>query len=255
MNELSVPYTTGRTVYAVLYRLGQAWNGTGLESLVAAHQPSYAIACTEQGTGSGIYVGSMPTGVSAGRYGVVFYDQAGGSPAFSDVPAGTGSIDWDGTQEVTLGSRAPAATALSTTVWTNAAAACLDAAVSSVAPGVWTQSSRTLTDFGFTVHAQVLSYASGTDPASMILVNPSNKLTTVSGGYVQLDMTQAVPTRAQDANGNPNVGDAMQGAWSEAYAAESETGGSYIKRLPNGASAARTFTLTLDANGNPIARS
>ncbi|MDR3639067.1 MAG: hypothetical protein P4L84_35005 [Isosphaeraceae bacterium] len=254
MNELQIPYTAGRTVYAVVYSHAQAWNGTAFETLVSAHQPTYAIACTEQGSGNGVYAGSMPA-IPAGTYSIMFYDQAGGSPAFSDDVAGVGSIEWDGAIEVSLASRAPAATALSAATWTDSKAANLDAPVSGVAPGVWTQTNRTLTDFEFTVHAQLASYATGLDPATLLLVNPANKLLTITGGYIQLDMTQAVPFRNQDGNGTPNVGDALQGAWSEAYAAEQETGTGYIKRMPNGTNPARTFVLTLDANSNPIGRS
>lgn len=123
----------------------------------------------------------------------------------------------------------------------------------------WTYSSRTLTDFEFTVHAEVLSYATGQDPASLLFVNPANKLNVVANGYIQLDMTQSVTIRSQQGNTAPQLGDALQGAWSEAYAAEIENPNSsppeYIKYQPDGVTAARTFTITTDQNSNPLGRS
>lgn len=104
-NELQCDHTTGHIVYfQVRNSVGEIWNTVGLafESYLTANVAEYDIAATEQGTGSGIYVGSMPV-VTAGVYNVVAKDRAGIAPAESDATVGVGTIDWTGTAVVTTG--------------------------------------------------------------------------------------------------------------------------------------------------------
>ncbi|MEO0498937.1 MAG: hypothetical protein AAF205_00065 [Pseudomonadota bacterium] len=58
----------------------------------AGAQQGGDVACAEVGT-NGLYTGDMPT-AAAGRYSVVFYS--------ASAPVGGGSIDWDGSAEITL---------------------------------------------------------------------------------------------------------------------------------------------------------
>jgi hypothetical protein len=69
---------------------------------VDANINNYGIVMSEQGTSSGFYLGSFPTGVTQpGNYAVVVYKQAGGSLVVSDTILGEGNIHWDGEAEVT----------------------------------------------------------------------------------------------------------------------------------------------------------
>lgn len=98
--ELILPYTTGKTVYAIIFSaIGQAWNTSGtpaFEALTSAHWTQYAITLTEQATATGIYEGDFPSAIAAGSYGVIAYNQAGGSPATTDLPVGEEQIPWTG---------------------------------------------------------------------------------------------------------------------------------------------------------------
>ena len=99
--ELQSQYTSGKTLYAVILNSsGQAWYTVtpAFENINSAHWTSYAIALTEQ-SGTGLYIGNFPTAIATfGEYGVVIYNQAGGSPADTDGPSiAAGNVDWSGT--------------------------------------------------------------------------------------------------------------------------------------------------------------
>ena len=105
-NELVIHYPTGSALYALLFdAIGQIWNGSAFAAPGSASWTDYDIAMSEVATATGIYRASMPA-AAAGVYGWVVRKQAGGSPAVSDVVVGSGKIEWDGTAEVTLISRA-----------------------------------------------------------------------------------------------------------------------------------------------------
>lgn len=75
------------------------------------------------------------------------------------------------------------------------------------------------------------------------------------GAVAPLNAALLVPVRNQDAITAPNVGDALLGAWSEAFGKQSVAGTAFVKRTPDNAAALRTFTLTIDATtGKPTAR-
>ncbi|MFN3650090.1 MAG: hypothetical protein ACK47B_10970 [Armatimonadota bacterium] len=104
-NELRIPHTTAKTVYALLLNAtGQAWNGAAFEALTSANWATYAIALTEV-AGTGIYLGNMPA-VAAGVYSVTLYERQGGAPATSDYVIGLGAVQWDGAAVVLPGSAA-----------------------------------------------------------------------------------------------------------------------------------------------------
>lgn len=108
-NEIQVPYgVTGATLYAVVGNsVAQIWRTT-LSTFVTfngAEWTDYDIPLTEQGT-SGVYVGDFPA-ASAGVYGIVARVRAGGSPAQSDLIAGAGAVEWDGTAVLPLSALTP----------------------------------------------------------------------------------------------------------------------------------------------------
>jgi hypothetical protein len=114
--ELKTQFLTGQTVYAVvLNAAGQAWRTDSqvFESPASANWAHYPVAMTEQST-TGLYEGAFPAAIAtAGAYPVLFRQQAGGSPAATDVNAGMigGTVYWTGSGEAfPLASSAAAAT-------------------------------------------------------------------------------------------------------------------------------------------------
>lgn len=103
-NEIKLQTSTGANAKAVIRNaIGQVWKTTtsAFVTFSAADINNYAVALTEQ-DGSGFYVGSFPNSITAaGQYSIVVYDQAGGSLLVTDTEIGLGSIDWDGSGEVT----------------------------------------------------------------------------------------------------------------------------------------------------------
>ena len=96
---------TAQTVYFLIRSsVGQVWNTNtaALENYNTSHYANYAIAATEQGTASGFYVATFPTGITTtGVYSVVAKIQSGGSPAETDTSVGWGDQYWDGTNLLT----------------------------------------------------------------------------------------------------------------------------------------------------------
>lgn len=74
-------------------------------------------------------------------------------------------------------------------------------------------------------------------------------------GY--FDGTRQPAVRNQDAVTAPTYDDCFVGAWSEAFGreTESDTAGTYVKTRPDGSGPVRSFTLTMDADDNPVGRS
>jgi len=103
--ELKTSFPTGQTVYAlVVNAAGQIWRTDShvFETPNGADWVNYAITVTEQST-TGIYEGDFPAAiVTAGTYYVLFRQQAGATPASTDLPSGMlgGTIYWSGTVEL-----------------------------------------------------------------------------------------------------------------------------------------------------------
>lgn len=90
---------TGATLY-VLARLestGTVWNVTNaaLETYSAASLASYAIDLTDEG--GDLYSGDIPTDLPSGTYRFFYYEQAGGSPATTDLILKSPVRAWNGT--------------------------------------------------------------------------------------------------------------------------------------------------------------
>lgn len=106
-NEVSTSYTSGVTMYGIVFRKSDAkvwhptaedWETHGTGSRTNADYN--AVAMTEQGA-SGYYIGDFPTDITtAALYDVQLREQAGATPANSDTIVDTVKIDWTGTAAV-----------------------------------------------------------------------------------------------------------------------------------------------------------
>lgn len=98
--EIQATDTHGNTLYAqVRNSVGQIWNTASsvFQTYVTANIADYDVALTEQGTASGFYAGTFPTGITtAGTYSVTVLRRAGGSPAETDSVVAAGNIEWSG---------------------------------------------------------------------------------------------------------------------------------------------------------------
>lgn len=94
--EIHVVGPTGNTCYVHIFNAsGQRWNGSAYEAFSVGNYAAYDVAVTEDGA-TGVYIGTMPSGVPAGRPDIVLFIQDGGSPANGDRAGGTQSLEWRG---------------------------------------------------------------------------------------------------------------------------------------------------------------
>jgi hypothetical protein len=105
--ELFFPGDIGATYYAHVIRPtdGHVWNAEtlGFQSVASGNWTAYDLALAAN-PGTGFHTGDFPTGITtAGRYGVVVYQQAGEDPAPTDVVAGAGELEWTGSAVLSLG--------------------------------------------------------------------------------------------------------------------------------------------------------
>lgn len=116
-NEVKISYEAGSTLYfRVFNSAGQVWNTSGtpaFEAWAAGNVADYDIALVD--LSSGVYLGDFPT-TAAGTYGIVAFDQAGGTPAITDVAISPiGAIKWSGTAEIPIAYQTDVTDAHSTT--------------------------------------------------------------------------------------------------------------------------------------------
>lgn len=107
-NEIHIDYESDKTLYAVRFNsAGQVAlsDGSSFEDWGAnGHDADdYDVSLSEVGSGGSHYVGDFDasSNISAGRYGVVVFLQAGANPADSDKIIGSGEIIWTGVGELT----------------------------------------------------------------------------------------------------------------------------------------------------------
>jgi hypothetical protein len=101
---------------------------------------------------------------------------------------------------------------------------------------VWAAATRTLSAIA---NVTVGGYATGQDPATLLLATPANKLTTNSSGQVQHDLTQAVPNTPTQGS----VGDALLAAEAQGVGKWTLVGTTLTLYRHDGTTVARTFTL------------
>lgn len=77
------PLTTGQTFYAAFFQGANVFDATAVAMAAAssATESHCAVTLTEIGS-SGLFYLASPAGLPAGRYTIVVFKQAGGSPAF-----------------------------------------------------------------------------------------------------------------------------------------------------------------------------
>lgn len=107
-NEIHIDYESGKSLYAVRFNSagqvalsdGSAFEDWGTNSHDA---DDYNVNLSEIGSGGSHYVGNFDasSNISAGRYCVVVFLQAGANPADGDDVIGSGEIIWTGTGELT----------------------------------------------------------------------------------------------------------------------------------------------------------
>ena len=105
--EIQFIDATGQTDYVILTNsVGQWYNtvGAAFEEFNPSNFTDYDIAATEDGT-CGFYKANMPA-VAAGFYNLHTRKRVGGAPAQSDPATNVGSIWWDGTNVIFVGSLA-----------------------------------------------------------------------------------------------------------------------------------------------------
>lgn len=101
-NEITTTYSPNSNLYFVVFDpAGLIWDGSIFVILNISNWNSYTVSLVENGTGSGVYDGTFPIGITtAGVYNVVAYEQKGVSPNISDSPpVSMGTISWDGDSE------------------------------------------------------------------------------------------------------------------------------------------------------------
>jgi len=103
-NEIQIQYASGKTLYFVVRNAtGSIWNTntSAFEAYNSLNYSQYAVTMTEQGS-SGFYAGSFPSAITAGVFSIVSKQQLGGSAAETDVTAGNGDFQWNGTATLPL---------------------------------------------------------------------------------------------------------------------------------------------------------
>lgn len=102
-NEIGFQFSsTGATLYMLVRRFDQQiFNGATFEAYSTANLDTYDIpSLAEQGTASRFYPFTFPAAIITGLYRFDIFEQAGGSPAETDLFVGTGFLHWDGISEV-----------------------------------------------------------------------------------------------------------------------------------------------------------
>lgn len=86
----------GATLYAIVREATAwtVWNGTALVSWVNGNIGTYDIPLTDRG--GDFYSVAVPAALPAGDYRILYYEQAGGAPAITDLLLGTELRHWDG---------------------------------------------------------------------------------------------------------------------------------------------------------------
>lgn len=96
-DELNVNFQgSAATLYAIIRRASDtyAWNGSAFEAWSDANVGTYDIPLTDKG--GDFYSADFPSAIVSGDYSVFYYEQAGGSPATTDLLLDREDVYWDG---------------------------------------------------------------------------------------------------------------------------------------------------------------
>jgi len=113
-DEVKISYEAGSTLYFRTYNsTGQLWNGSAFENWADGNVGDYDTALTDMSSGE--YLGDFPA-ASSGTYGVIAFEQAGGTPVITDVAVSSiGLIWWNGSAEIPSANQTDVLVAHSTT--------------------------------------------------------------------------------------------------------------------------------------------
>lgn len=104
-SEIQIPFAGGKTVYfMVVNRIGQFWNTVtvAFEAYNAANIANYAISATQVSATQSMYLGTFPSSIPAGVYGILGKQQLGASVAETDLNIGGEDFQWNGSVELPL---------------------------------------------------------------------------------------------------------------------------------------------------------
>lgn len=97
-NTLTLTYTGAHSVYAIIRRTsnGTVWNGSSFVTWADANIGDYDIPLSS--LGGDLYANNFPSAITTTiEYRVLYYEQAGASPATSDLLLSSEEGYWDGT--------------------------------------------------------------------------------------------------------------------------------------------------------------
>lgn len=129
----------GDTLYFQVWSGTSVWNGSAFEVYSDLNWLTYDLPLGQRGTSS-VYAGTFPGAITTGTYNITIHKQVGGSPAVTDLAAGAGNVDWDGSGFVDTADIITTGNA----DWKTVEESVIDSAV-------WTASTRTLTEVDFDV--------------------------------------------------------------------------------------------------------
>jgi hypothetical protein len=98
LTDLRVPYNgAGATLYAIIRKSSDysVWNGSAFEVWADGNIATYDVALTDQGGDE--YSVAFPSAITAGDYIIDYYEQAGATPALTDLRLTGERVHWDGT--------------------------------------------------------------------------------------------------------------------------------------------------------------
>ncbi len=97
--ELQISFRSGATIYFLIRdRNGLIWQTTTntFVTYATANLGNYDVGGTEQST-SAFYIGTFPSQIPPGTYGIIAKSQTGGSPSETDATIGGQNLEWNGT--------------------------------------------------------------------------------------------------------------------------------------------------------------
>ena len=104
-NEVHIDYTSGETLYGVVFDSAGQVNVNGGNTFEdwgsnSHDSDDYDFSISEVGSGGTHYTGDFPVGITkVGRFTIVVFIQSGANPADGDEILGSGELIWNGSTE------------------------------------------------------------------------------------------------------------------------------------------------------------